>query len=301
LFGGDLRLSVPIEEGISVDISFKSTVTGDSMRATGSLSVFGMKAVDIEIIHNTNTGKRISRPELTNNNTLDINNWQDSLIFGDELMRWAEGLGNLELLEDLFWSLGLYNVFGGGYNYGWDDNWDDWCYYPDDCWCDWCWDWNDSDNYCYDCWSYHDEWEPCYDWCTGDDDCWCNDCYEARLCSDCGNYHWGADPDYEFYMLSQNKALWRILFGSDWNDSFWNSIVRDLGDCAFYIWSWIDVFASYGYDFYDIYNEATDIIYLSDWEAAYGGWEIWDEYFYWNDVQWETFYRQLLREGGFAF
>jgi hypothetical protein len=299
LFGGDIRISVPIEEGLTVDVSFKSTVTGDSMRATGSLTVFGMRVVDVEIIHNTNTGKRISRPELTNNNTLDINNWQDSLIFNDELMKWAEGLGSLELLEDLFWNLGLYNVFGGS-----SAIWDDWCYYPDDCWCDWCRDWNqpaDEDNYCYSCWTYHEWWEACYDWCTGDEWCWCDICYEARLCSSCGNHHWGIDAEYEFYLLSSTKALWRILFSGDWSETLWSSIISNLGDCAAYVWYWGDVFASYGYDLHDIYYEATAIIYTADWEAAYGGWEIWDDSYYWNDTQWERFYRQLLRDGGFAF
>jgi hypothetical protein len=301
LFGGDIRINIPID-GVNIDVNLKASVTGDSVRATGSISALGMRILDLEINHSTNTGKRITRPALTNNNTLDINDWRAMEQFGEEVMNWAfSQMGGLDMdsLEDLFWDLGLYNIFGafgGGYDYGWDD---DYCY---NCWnygclgnCEWC----------TNCWQA-DCWGGCLDsWCSGDEWCWCDDCYALRICSDCGNIHWDWDSDGEYttYIINNNKGLWRVIIGGDWNETLWNAILADFGDCVLYVWSeWADAFAAYGFDYYDLFDEVTGIVYSVDWGEAMGT-EAWlnSEYFYWSVPQWENFYRNILRAEGFAF
>jgi len=301
LFGGDIKINVPVEDGVSVDVSFKSNVTGDSAKATGSLSVFGMRIVDIEINTNVNTGKSISRPALNTDNTLDINNWEDSFVFLADLEQWAEGLGDLSFLEDLFYSSGLDSLLYGsrGFSNDWEYNW---CTGEEYCWCD----------DCHDLWDWDSYWEN-YDWCTGDEYCWCDNCYTWDYdwdddydwdwddCENCGGYHWGADEEYTAYAINSNKALYKILLDSDWSETLWNTIVADFGDCVAYTWmGWLEAYSDYGYDLFDIYYEVTDIIYSADWDNYFDD-DDWFVFYEWNDARWESFYRQLLREGGFAF
>ncbi|MCL2638622.1 MAG: hypothetical protein FWD48_09665 [Oscillospiraceae bacterium] len=190
LIGGDIKISVPIQEGLNVDINFKSTVTGDSMNAKGSVAVFGMKAVDIEINTNINTGKSISRPALTNNNTIDPSDWRALEKLEEDFERWAEALDLYTLFDDLFYYSGLSSLFPSNYEAvlsPWDDDW--------------------YGNYCYECYEIHEEWESCIDWenwCTGDEWCWCNDCYVYECvgemfcwCDDCvDTWTW---EEYEAY------------------------------------------------------------------------------------------------------
>jgi hypothetical protein len=298
MFNGSVNVSVPVENGLTIDVSLRGTASGNSQNITGSLSVFGMRALDIEINSTGNTGRGITRPPMTHINTLDVNDWWGMELFGEEVMNWASGL-NLGLLEDLFYMSGLDSLFYGSYYNDWDDYcyncwsydcWGDcdwnWCYWPDDCWCDDCWDYG---NYCYDCWSF-----DCYGFCE-----------PAEVCGRCGYTHWDNSEDYITYILNSGKAIWRIVLGNFWDEGTWNSIAAEFGDCVVFAWAgdWVDAFNASGIPAnLEAYYDVTDVIYSVDW-ALFMDEEflLYGDYFYWSASEWENFYRSIIRAEGFAF
>jgi len=311
MFSGDLRIILSLDNDLEIELRLKGSVSGNSQKITGSLTVFGMKAVDIEINYSVGNKKVTAPAGMNNSNTLDANDWRAMELFEDELMEWLGSLGNMDFLEDFLYEMRYMPVIGDLY----------WAlsgsYYDG-------YDWGE---YCFECYSYHEWWEDCYDWCTYDSDCWCDNCYDINYgwddnycyncgfydcwgdcyydeyCDDCGNYHWD-DPVYDFYILSSQKAAFKIMLGNLWNERTWNNVIIMLGDCAPYIWDdeWLDIFYDLGYDLYDLYDDMMSVIYWSDWED-YMGYDTYYyyDYYYWNAAEWENFYRLVLSGEGFAF
>jgi hypothetical protein len=329
LFGGDVSISVPVD-GTTYGVSLNSVVNGNTQDI--SLWVFGavygaefrVKLADIEIKINTSPNNSITRPRLTDNNTIDPNDWRAMQNLEDDFYDWAMGLNvDFDFIEGLLWDSGLYYLLGGGFGgYSYPEG--DYCYecwsYHDwwdpcavsDNWCDSCWgyhDWWDdcpsfssSGNYCDNCWEYHDWWDDCYShgWCNFPNECWCADCYKP--CPECDGYHWGADADYIAYVHNYNKGIFKIMLGGNWSEPLWNMITADMGDCIAYNWNgWLEAYDSYGFDLYSLYYETMDAIYSADWSAYIDGvqWD-WDT-FTWSEAQWESFFRNLLRDANFAF
>jgi len=309
MFSGDLRIILSLDNDLEIELKLKGTVSGNSQKITGSLTVFGMKAVDIEINYSVGN-KKVTAPATNSSNTLDANDWRAMEQFEDDLMEWLGSLSNMDFLEDFLYEMrympvigDLYWAFSGGYDYNWD-------------------------NYCYDCYSYHEAWQDCYDWCTYDSDCWCDKCYDINYgwddyclncgfydcwgecynndysdCNNCGNYHWG-DSEHEFYILNSQKALFKIMLGNFWNERTWDSVVGELGECAAYVWDeeWLDIYYDLGFDFYELFYDMLTVIYWAEWEDYMDYETLYNyDYYYWNATRWENFYRQVLSGEGFAF
>ncbi|MDR2559771.1 MAG: hypothetical protein LBC86_09575 [Oscillospiraceae bacterium] len=319
MFSGDINISIPIEEALNIEIGLSSSVTGSSQSIGVSVAgnIYGIelraKVVDIDITTNANTGKSITRPPMTDNNTIDMNDWRAMEAFGEDIMSWAADL-DMGFIADLLFSTGSDILFVQDYYLDDYRDWGDWCTGEEWCWCDDCYDLWDWDNYD---WCTGDEWcwcDDCYDWdddynwnyddeCSGDEWCWCSSCYELKVCDSCDNVHWmdsAEDYAYAAYILNTTEAGWRVVLGNIWDDRIWDSILNDFGNCAFFLWyEWFEAIESYyGFDVTGIYNEVMDAIHSADWFDYI---DDWDESYYWSAGQWESFYRLILNDLGFAF
>jgi hypothetical protein len=294
LFGGDIRVSVPVQDGLNVDISFNSKVSGDSMNAGGSLSVFGMKILDLEITSSINTGKSIPRPNMSK--VLDADDWRAMEAFEEDFMMWALGLGvDLDFIEDLIYDL----IWANSTSNSWD--WED----------DWAWDgeWNDGwDGYCYECWDFHEEWEDCYNYDWGGYD-FCEDCgywhwgdEDCHIpCEKCGNIKWSVmDDETRRFYLGYYGGYWKALLGSDWNQSVWDALLREWEDCFASFWfdDFVEIFAGYGINV-AVQHDAANYAFYGIWDYvdATGDWD----YYYWSIEQWEEAWRVTLENAGISF
>ncbi|MDR2532524.1 MAG: DUF515 domain-containing protein [Oscillospiraceae bacterium] len=298
LFSGTINVDVPIPgENFGVELSLKSTVAGDSQKITGSLSVFGLRAVDLEINYSTNSGKSITPPNMTAANTLDPENEDDIMTLVNDFSAWLFGLADLDigldfidsleyLIEDLIWEFSymtgmweIYDALSGSSNSRWAD-----C--PPDCdyWC--C---NDDywDNY-WDC-------PPdCDDWC-------CNDDYWDNYWDDYDNW---SNYDFYDYIVNYYKGLWKLLIGRSWNEALWNDIteIYKLDLMYFEVEDWIEVLEGFGYNIGALYYEVEAVMNNIDDDVLYSYFPANDEdMFAWSAEQWENFWRGLLNNSGFNF
>ncbi|MCL2019310.1 MAG: hypothetical protein FWG70_06055 [Oscillospiraceae bacterium] len=316
MFSGDIAFVVTLENELTVEVKFSGTVSGDSQRVKGSVVVFGMKVVDIEASYSVGN-KRIAKPDMNNNNTLDASSWQDMEIFEDEIMEWAYSLEQsidpdlMDSLEDLFEMI-YDSIFGYGYygGSGWDVDWED----------DWDDDWDDDwGSLCFDCGYYHFNFEdcvPCYlcDFAHYDmEDClyWCEDCgynhdgdcWSYDECEKCGWYHWNdEDGEYYNYELNSQTALWKVLAGSDFDAQIWNGIVEYWGDCFPFLSEYeiLNSWNDYGFDFYEEYDAFQDISWSVD-IYEYIDEDVYNDAYVWSAEQWEKLYRDMLSDNGFNF
>jgi hypothetical protein len=297
MFGGNINLSVPVEESLVIEVGLNSVVTGNSMNMGLSVAgnIYGIelraKLFDIAITVNPDTGKSITRPPLTDSNTINADDWMAMWAFQEELELWAEGL-DLSFIEDLFYSSGLGSLLGGGYHYGdWDDDYcyDCWGYHYawEDCYYDWDWDWDSG--YCYECWTSHEEWEDCYDW---------------------DNHDWGWDDDWDDWdysfdasELNMYGGLWAVVLGSDWSQEAWDSVVNEY-EVELLWWEladeWYSYWAGAGYNAHAIIEiEAA----LNSSDAT------WDDELMWELMfadsasieEWADFWRSTFAMNGISF
>ena len=100
LISGKLEISIP-QAYSSVKLNFSSK--GKTQDVSGSVTVLGMKAFDIEITSTTDTGAKIVKPETSGSNVLDINNRRDMEKLEEIIMDALGNLGIEDLLEDFFY------------------------------------------------------------------------------------------------------------------------------------------------------------------------------------------------------
>ncbi|MCL2693975.1 MAG: hypothetical protein FWE60_02580, partial [Oscillospiraceae bacterium] len=227
LFSGSFDVSVPLPAemvrdilgdmgalfaGTTVEVSFKSAVTGDTQDTSGYITILGLRIADIEVAYSVNTGGRISPPALSGSNTIDMNDLYDMDRYGESLLEGLYAMLGDNALGEMLFGVMMNPGFGGGWDDTW-ESWDDWDDYDWTPWptpSPWVWEHDPDDPYCIcdDCWEARD-WnvhDPDNEWCI------CDDCWEARdwnvhdpddewcICDDCWEaYDWNVhDPDDEW-------------------------------------------------------------------------------------------------------
>jgi hypothetical protein len=184
-FSGAINLSIP-SGNFNIHFNITATAEGGSQTIVCLVSIkvgetlTVTNALKIEIVFEFRETGSITRPDNNARNTINSYDWRAMQDFEDDLYDWLLSL-NIDLLEDfLMWNMAS------------------------------------SSNYCYDCWTYHERWEGCYDWDNHCYECWdyecdsscpprCDNCWEfdcngscPPLCYECWTFHETYEDCYDW-------------------------------------------------------------------------------------------------------
>ncbi|MCL2077114.1 MAG: hypothetical protein FWH08_01755 [Oscillospiraceae bacterium] len=263
LFSGNIEITIPIPANPPIIITINSSVSGDSQNITGSASVFGMKILDIEIASRVNTGKTISRPNITSANTLDIKNFDDLYKLEQLFEEWAEN-NFADIISAFGTTVGYEEVLEPEPEP-----------VPQQ---------SDSDEPNYDEWTEED-WERLLEEMLGEDDS--HNQYQS-------NEHYDFENDFA---LTAMKGLWKAILDDQWDDDIWDTVIEVFG-YEVIEWDiendWLVVWEIFELDVAERVLEIDRIMGESDFEGEDIGFEA----FSWDADDWAEYWIRTFRMNG---